>query len=54
MKTAYRTDIHWDLSAMPAGAVGMSTYGVGDIHLDSTASAELLAQGYFFGGKIHR
>jgi hypothetical protein len=52
-KAAYRTDIHWDLSAMPAGAVGMSTYGVGDVHLEPV-SVERLAQGYFFGGTIHR
>ena len=53
-KTAYQIEIHWDLSNMPTGAVGMSTFGVGDVHLDSPVLIDRLEQAYFFGGTIHR
>lgn len=44
--------LHWDLSAMPAGAMGVNTFGEGD--LSYTGSFEKLRQSYYAMGLLHR
>jgi hypothetical protein len=51
---AYRTAIKWDLSAMPAGASGLSSFGVGDIAVDQPMKTERLARAFYMGGTVGR
>ncbi|MGA7651248.1 MAG: hypothetical protein WBW68_02220, partial [Terracidiphilus sp.] len=54
-ESRYAFSLHWDLSALPPGAVGMSSLGVGDLQVDAPQSLDHLQQVlYFFGGTIHR
>jgi len=51
---SYRTHIKWDLSAMPAGASGLSSFGAGDIHADQALTTDRLGQAFFMGGTVGR
>ena len=51
----YAFNLHWDLSALPSGAGGMSSLGVGDLQIDAPQSLGHLKEVlYFFGGMLHR
>jgi hypothetical protein len=50
----YAFSLHWDLSALPTGALGMSSMGVGDLRVDTPQSIDHVKQAYFFGGTMHR
>jgi hypothetical protein len=51
---SYRTEIKWDLSAMPAGASGLSSFGVGHIAGDQPLKTERLGQAFYMGGAVGR
>lgn len=51
---SYRTEIKWDLSALPAGACGLSSFGVGDIIVDQPVKTERLRQAFYMGGTVGR
>jgi hypothetical protein len=51
---SYLTQIKWDLSAMPAGASGLSSFGVGDIAIAQPLNPEQLGQAFFMGGTVGR
>lgn len=53
-KTPYRVRLHWDLSALPPGAVGMSSLGIGDLQLTGADALSHLRSGYVFAGSLHR
>src|SRR6185369_885211 len=50
---AYRLSVHWDLAAMGAGAVGISSFGDGDA-VSPPFPAERLAETLFAAGHFHR
>jgi hypothetical protein len=47
----YRLSIHWDLGAVGTGALGVSSFGVGDVEV-APGPAERLGRAYFMGGRI--
>jgi hypothetical protein len=44
--------VRWDLSALPAGARGVSSLGVGDTVLDGAAPPSRLARSFYMGGRV--
>jgi predicted metalloprotease with PDZ domain len=47
-----RYSLRWDLSALPAGAVALSSYGVGDAEIATALAPERFADSYFMAGTI--
>jgi hypothetical protein len=50
----YDLDLHWDLSELPAGATGMSSWGVGDVRSPEPQRLADLGDLYLFGGQLYR
>jgi predicted metalloprotease with PDZ domain len=50
--TRYRLSVAWDLSGLPAGTVGVSSLGEGDVALAEPAPAARLARSFFMAGAI--
>ena len=48
----HRLVLRWDLSALPAGARGVSSLGVGDVVLDQPYPPARFARAYYMGGDI--
>jgi predicted metalloprotease with PDZ domain len=44
--------LRWDLSAMPAGSVGVSSFGVGDLTSSDPKNLHTLQSSYFMAGKL--
>jgi hypothetical protein len=44
--------VHWDLSLMGAGAVGLSSFGEGDVEAQGSSDLHSLQSSYFMGGKV--
>jgi hypothetical protein len=44
--------IHWDLGAMAAGAVGVSSFGKGDLTTTDAKNSRALGSTYFMAGKV--
>jgi hypothetical protein len=51
---SYRSEIKWNLSAMPAGASGLSSFGAGDIAAGQPMKTETLARAFYMGGTVGR
>jgi predicted metalloprotease with PDZ domain len=51
-ETPYRVTVHWDLSALPSGAVALSSLGGGDVTSARAITADRLGQMYFMAGQI--
>lgn len=49
---AYRTTVKWDLSALPAGAQGVSSYGTGSVTAPAPLTATQLRMSYFMAGRV--
>ncbi|MGH8194909.1 MAG: peptidase M61 [Woeseiaceae bacterium] len=47
-----RYSLRWDLGALPAGAVALSSYGVGDVEIATALAPERFAGSYFMAGAI--
>jgi hypothetical protein len=52
--TQYDLDLHWDLSELPAGATGMSSWGAGDARSPQPERFADLGELYLFGGQLYR
>jgi hypothetical protein len=48
----HRLAVRWDLSALPAGARGVSSLGVGDVVLDQPYPPVRLTRAYYMGGTV--
>lgn len=49
----YRISVHFDLSALGAGATAMTIFGDGDVHLDAEPFGRL-TQGFYMAGQLRR
>jgi hypothetical protein len=49
---AYRTTVSWDLSALPRGARGLSSYGEGRVTAPEPLTAGRLRMAYYMAGRI--
>jgi hypothetical protein len=47
---SYRIGVHWNLTGMPQGSRGVSSYGEGDIRI--TGKAEMLSDAYYAAGPL--
>lgn len=50
----YRLSVDWDLSGLPAGSSGVSSFGPGTAAPPSPRPVEVLADSYFMGGTVGR
>ena len=50
--TSYRTTVRWDLSALPTGAKGVSSYGGGTATAPEPLNASQLRMAYYMAGQI--
>jgi len=48
----HRLAVHWDLSALPPGARGVSSAGVGDVVLEAPAPPARLARSFYMAGRV--
>lgn len=48
----YAVQVHWDFAGFPAGAVGMSSRGVGDLRFDTPQPLSRLREVFLFGGLL--
>ncbi|WP_243451117.1 peptidase M61 [Sphingosinicella sp. CPCC 101087] len=51
-ETPYRLLVRWDLSAFPSGAVGVSSFGVGDAATQAAQPAGRLQRSFFMAGNL--
>lgn len=51
-KAKYRTHVRWDLSALPPGARGVSSYGEGRVTAPAPLDATELAMSFYMAGRI--
>jgi predicted metalloprotease with PDZ domain len=52
--TDYWITVEWDLSALPPGAMGVSSLGQGQLRSPALASLDSLERSYFMAGVVHR
>jgi predicted metalloprotease with PDZ domain len=50
----YRIRLHWDLSAMPANASGLSSFGIGDVSDEAPLTLDRLRDAFYMGGLARR
>ncbi len=48
----HRLSLRWDLAALPAGARGVSSVGVGDVELGMAVPPALLARSFYMAGRV--
>ncbi len=51
-ETPHRLSLRWDLSALPAGARGVSSLGVGNVELETPAPPARLARAFYMAGRV--
>jgi M61 glycyl aminopeptidase len=50
----YRIRLHWDFSAMPSNASGLSSFGIGDVSDEAPLTLDRLTDAFYMGGLAGR
>lgn len=51
-EAAHRLSVRWDLSALPRGARGISSAGIGDVQVDAPSPPSRLARSFYMAGRV--